>query len=193
MTDYRISYGTNFRGTTNTGDVFTGESSDVISGGVIDLSRFDLFSSAVSDSNAFFDAFSTSGRSFSYSRGNLVLRFNDGDGDSHTITIAGFSTRASAGYRVKTDAGEPSFLVSQLARSLSGQTLTNVADYGIALDGRAGADIFIGGSGDDTLDGNTGFDTAVYTAASGGITFDATSEADTNGFPHCYCRWQRPE
>ena len=43
MTDYRISYGTNFRGTTNTGDVFTGESSDVISGGVIDLSRFDLF------------------------------------------------------------------------------------------------------------------------------------------------------
>ena len=178
MTDYsyRINYRTNFDGTA------TGISSNVISKGVIDFTDFGVFASSIRDGNAFFDVFSTSGRSFSYSGGDLTLRFAHGE-DTHAITIAGFSTRANPGYIMKTsDSSEGDFLVSQLARSLIGQRLVNVAEYGVVLTGGAGSDILVGGkNGGDTLDGQAGYNIASFASSSNGITFDATSAA-TNGF-----------
>ena len=177
MTDYHIGYATNY------GGGGTDVHSSIIVGGVLDLSGFGLFGSDVTDANAFFDTFSTGGNSFSYAGGNLTLRFGEG-ADAHTVTIYGFTAAADAGFRIKTEtgSGDANFLVSQLAGSLFGQTVVDDSDQGVEFDGGSGDDYLTGGAGADRIDGHGGFDYAYYSASVGGITFDNTEAADTDGF-----------
>lgn len=51
------------------------------------------------------------------------------------------------------------------------------------LNGWTGSDILIGGAGNDILDGYTGFDTAVYTGLTAGVSIDLglTTQQDTGG------------
>ena len=179
MTDYIISY----RDITD-GNV-EGVNTEIVSNGVIDLSSFGIWSSsgddAVGDAVDFFDAVD----SFTYLRGRLTLNFTASDSKEHSLTITDFSTRASAGYRIKLDSGDGAarFLVSQLAQSLTAQSLS-AAEFntGTAIDGGTGADTIAGSSGADTIDGHAGIDTISYASASGGITYDDTAAADANGF-----------
>ena len=177
MTDYHIGYATNYYGGG------TDVHSSIIVGGVLDLSGFNLFGSDVTDANAFFDTFNTGSNSFSYAGGNLTLRFGEG-ADAHTVTIYGFTAAADAGFRIKTETGTgaANFLVSQLALSLAPQSVTAIGDSGVTLDGGSGGDYLTGGAGADTIDGHLGFDYAYYSASAGGITFDVTAAADTDGF-----------
>ena len=201
MTNFRINYNTNFYGNGKSNGRVDEVNSAIISRGVLDLSGFisgatddeagvSIFSTpktlavvgsdGVSDASEFFAAFSIAGRSFSYLRGTLTLRFSDDNG-SHSIVIAGFTAAAAAGFRIKTADGAADFLVSQLARSLAPQVISAIGGAGSALEGGSGADLLIGGVGADTLDGGLGFDTAGYGGSKVAISYDVTAAA-TNGF-----------